>query len=85
MPQPINTESRRMTLALLAVVLLIAGAILGHPEMSVADNCTGTHEIGCSTNPQCDAFCAALTDAIPCVSVSACYGVAGLCDCQLQP
>ena len=80
-----NIESRRVTLAVLGVALLLAGAILGHPDMSVADNCTGLHELGCTTGSQCPALCATLTDAIPCTGKDWCGVVAGLCDCYLDP
>jgi len=80
-----SIDSRRASLALLAVVLLIGGAILGHPEMIVADNCTGYQELGCTTGSQCPALCATLTDAIPCTGHDWCGVVAGICSCYLDP
>ena len=85
MARPINTESRRMALALLAVVLLVAGAILGHPGMSSAIQCTGGHDIGCTLQGgQCEAYCPTLTDALPCV-IDYCAEVSGFCYCKVVP
>jgi len=75
--------SRRTSLALLAVVLLVGGAILGHPAMTVADNCTGYQDFGCTSGAQCDAFCYTLTDAVRCTGDYC--NMAGFCLCYLVP
>jgi len=80
-----NIDSRRVSLALLATLLLLAGAILGHPDMSVADSCTGFHEFSCTEDDQCDGFCDTLTGAIPCVSDDECRKTTGMCYCYLNP
>jgi len=78
-----DTQSLRLPVAVLAVALLIAGVVLGHPDMSFADNCTGSYDIGCS-DASCDAFCAARTGGgVPCVRQVCNY--AGFCFCMLDP
>jgi len=85
MPEPLNPQGRRSLASLLAALLLLAGAALGHPDMTVADSCSGWHEVACTSRNDCVVYCEALTDAIPCVNVDECVGVAGLCHCELQP
>jgi len=82
---PLRADVRRRIVALAGGALLVGGSILGHPDMTVADNCSGVHEVGCIEDDPCDAFCAGLAGAIPCVAVDKCYGVAGLCECKLDP
>ena len=76
------TEPRRMALALLAVVLLIAGAILGHPDMGAADTCAGSYDIGCTSNAQCGTYCRSLPGVC---DVDFCALVSGFCYCKLVP
>ena len=84
-PEQTNIESRRASLALLAGLLLVAGMLLGHPDMSSATQCTGGHDIGCTEEGgQCEAYCPTLTGALPCV-IDHCAVVSGFCYCKVVP
>ena len=76
-----NIDACRMSLAFLATLLLVAGAILGHPEMSVADSCAGYHELGCTQDSQCPGLCQAF--GALCTSDPKCYTAVGACECYL--
>jgi len=82
---PPSTQSLRLPVAVLAVALLIGGVVLGHPDMSVADSpCTGTHDVGCTGDPDCVTFCPTVQSAERCVAVRCLYE-SGFCQCKIDP
>jgi len=81
---PFKIDLRRKIVALGGSALLVCGAIVGHPSMTVASNCIGSYDIGC-TEASCKAYCAARSGgALPC-EMDHCAEMSGFCYCTVNP
>ena len=80
---PFRIDLRRKVVALGGTALLVCGAIVGHPGMTVADGCVGWHDMGCQSLEECRSYCQQTFGGV--CDGDACGMTAGVCHCDLYP